>query len=223
MVKQPSFLHELQEAVKNPTAEDSKKLLARITPHIHSCTPKIPFSPAQRKSSMKHIYSMYIMYGLPSIFYTFALDDTHGTLNIRLGIPQQDNLSFPATDDGFLQTLIDEKSEFKEIKIKENDLKILLAKGSFGAAAIFKVLSEGIFEILLGTPSEQTTKKTIPLPKREKGIFGCPVASFDAQSHLSVAPKNKVEGHCTCMLSIGEVYLHHCFKTVQLERYYLKL
>ena len=56
MVKQPSFLHGLQEAVKNPTAEDSKKLLARITPHIHSCTPKVPFSPAQRKSSMKHIY-----------------------------------------------------------------------------------------------------------------------------------------------------------------------
>ena len=43
---------------------------------------------------------------------------------------------------------------------------------------MFKVLSEGIFEIILGTPSEQTTKKTIPLPKREKGIFGCPVASF---------------------------------------------
>ena len=82
-VADPSFLEQLRKAQKNPKSKEAQELLKLIRPHISVYDSKIPFSIAQRTSSMGHLYALYYHFGLPSAFHTFSLDDLHGVLNLR--------------------------------------------------------------------------------------------------------------------------------------------
>lgn len=93
-ISDPNFLLELKEAAANPLSDKAKQLLKKITPHVDTCTAKIPYSSGERKASMINLYSMVYFYGMPSVFFTFAPDDINGVLNLRLSIPQKKQSKF---------------------------------------------------------------------------------------------------------------------------------
>nr|CAH0102913.1 unnamed protein product [Daphnia galeata] len=59
-----------------------------------------------------------------------------------------------------------------------SSLRVLLANGPVGAAECFRLLTDAIFGILLGTPTEASMKRNTPLFKRKAGVFGVPIATF---------------------------------------------
>ena len=88
------------------------------------------------------------MYGLPTIFFTYAPDDVNGILNLRLSLPQKNNNGFPADGTGFAEAIRNNEATFHQIPISSHNLRILLAKGSVAAAEIFRLLTESVFAIL---------------------------------------------------------------------------
>jgi hypothetical protein len=65
------------------------------------------------------LMSMVQFYGCPSIFFSFAPDDVHSILTLRMCCPTQNgNEKFPAVDNSF-ETILRERNE------KENDGSIL--------------------------------------------------------------------------------------------------
>ncbi len=114
------------------------------------------------------------MNGLLSVFLTYASDDIHGVLNLRSTLTQTGNDYFPAVALVSLKQLLI-KNEFHGIKIYPHHIR---AEGSLAAAEIFWILTEGVFSILLATPTDHSTKTTEPLPNIGLGDLGVPVASL---------------------------------------------
>ena len=177
-VNDPAFIDRLKEAAKDPKSSSSIKLLNKLNVHIKSCTSRIPFTASQRAASLSNLIGMRYMFGLPSVFFTYAPDDVNGTLNIRLSLPQKDNNNFPADGTGLSEAIQNSAAAFQEVPITPHHLRFLLAKGPLAAAEIFRLLTETVFTTLLGTPTEHSSKKTVPLPSRKSGVFGVPIASF---------------------------------------------
>ena len=121
-VGDPKFMEELKRAMIKPESKEAKSLLAKITPHIKTISSEVPYSPAQRKASMAHLYSMAHHFGLPSVFITYAPDFTNGVLNLRMAIPSTDNKSIPASDDGLLDALRSQQTVHKDIKLTHGTL-----------------------------------------------------------------------------------------------------
>ena len=147
-VNDPKFTDQLKEGAKNPTATSSIQLLNKLNVHIKSCTSKIPYSAAQCASSLSNLIAMRYMYGLPTIFFTYAPDDVNGILNFRLSLPQKNKNGFPADGTGLAEAIRNNEATFHQIPISSHNLRILLAKGSVAAAEIFRLLTESVFAIL---------------------------------------------------------------------------
>ena len=129
IVSDPSFIAQLKQAKNSPDAAESKKLLAKLIPHISLVNKKVPYTAASRKTGIQHLFSMVRLYGPPSIFQTFSLDDVHGLLNLRLTLPMTDNWTFPATENGFAEALRQNKTTFQSIPVHASALRKLLAEG----------------------------------------------------------------------------------------------
>jgi len=114
---------------------------------------------------------MRYFYGMPSFFFTYSPDDIHGVLNIRLSVPGVNNEDFPANGCGLGEAIQHGESTFQSIPVSPHDLRTLLAKGPVAAAEIFRSLTESVFTNLLGTPPDQLSKRTEPLPFRKPGKF----------------------------------------------------
>ena len=179
IVGDPSFIAQLEQAKNSPDAAESKKLLAKLIPHISLVNKKVPYTAASRKTGIQHLFSMVRLYGPPSIFQTFSLDDVHGLLNLRLTLPMTDNWTFPATENGFAEALRQNKTTFQSIPVHASALRKLLAEGSAFAAKMYMIASKSVFNYLLGTPPDgNSKKKIIPLCNRPMGVFGTPIAAF---------------------------------------------
>lgn len=201
-VSDPTFSIELQEAAKNPAAESSLKLLQKLNKHIKSTTSMVPYTVAQRSASIKNLMAMRYMYGMPSIFFTYAPDYVYGKLNLRMSISQKENEGFPANGFGLTEALQQGDSIFHDVPIAPHNLAVLNAKGPVAAAEYFRLLTESVFHILLGTPAEHCSKRTEPLPARKRGVFGVPIASFGTVEeqgrgslHLHVVCWGGLPGH----------------------------
>ena len=118
------------------------------------------------------------MYGMPSIFFTYAPDYVYGKLHIRMSIAQNDNDEFLASGFGLTEALQNDDPVFHENPIAPHNLAVLHAKGPIAAAEFFRLLTESVFHILLGTPPEHCTRRIEPLPSHKRGVFGVPIASF---------------------------------------------
>ena len=94
---------------------------------------------------------------------------SYSFIHIRLSIGQKDNENFPSNGTGLANTLKSGEKIFKSIPIAQQDLRILLAKGPVASAEIFRILTEVVFTILLSTPPDYCSKRTIPLPDRNPG------------------------------------------------------
>ena len=82
IVNDPNFIQQLKTATKNPSSKESIDLLKKLSPHIISCTSRIPFTSAQRSAEIMNLIAMRYFYGMPCIFLTYAPDDIHGVLNM---------------------------------------------------------------------------------------------------------------------------------------------
>ena len=94
-------------------------VLQTIDPLVSITGSKIHGSPAERKMAISTLMSMVQFYGCPSIFFTFAPEDIHSILTLRMCCPTQNgNDKFPALDSSF-EKMLRERDE------KENDGSIL--------------------------------------------------------------------------------------------------
>ena len=179
-VADPTFVDQLRAAQEDPTSAKSKKLVGKIMRHLAMINKKIPYTVAERRGAMSHLYALVYHFGMPSIYFTFSPDDTFSTMNIRLSYPQKNNQEFPASEGGLCDMLKEKESEIKGIKITSESLRCLLAtgNGAVSAAEIFYQLVESVFIDILGMPPNEKTKKTIQLPARAHGVFGSVTASF---------------------------------------------
>ena len=66
---------------------------------------------------------MRYMYGMPSIFFTYAPDDINGILNLRMAFPQNGNGGFPADGSGFAEAIRNKEKDLHTIKIAPYHLK----------------------------------------------------------------------------------------------------
>ena len=173
-----TFLPQLQEAARYPERTSSKELAKRVLNVVAVVAPKIPFTTSARKSAMPKLLALAGNFGLPSVFLTFAPDDAHGTLNLRLSLPSSSNLTFPALDDGFLDALRQGRSTFRDLPLKSKDLFALLASGPVAAAEIFRLLVDRVFIDILGLTPVTATRQTSSLVNRTPGLLGTPLAAF---------------------------------------------
>ena len=171
-VNEPTFLPALERAAKNPDSKEAKKILNRIMPHVKTFTSAVPFSAAQRKKAMRFLYAMVGHMGMPSFLFTFAPDDTYGSLNIRLSMPQQDNIKFPANDDGLIEALQGDQSVFQTINIKRPNLKALVAADPVATAEVYRLMMHAVYKVCLGMDPEDKSRRSQPLSKKKRGMIG---------------------------------------------------
>jgi hypothetical protein len=170
------FGEELERAQLAPESAQAKALLKRIQPHIRTSSTKVPYSAAQRKSSMSHLWSMTYHYGLPTVFFTFAPFDTTGLWNLRMSFPQHSNQGFPADPGGFAEALCGGSDTYIDIPITWPALQKLLANNPAAAAEVFRLMVSDLFEILLGLKPDKDSKRTAPEPRQ--GVFGTALSAF---------------------------------------------
>ena len=171
-VNDPTFLPALERATKNPNSKEAKKILGKIMPHVKTFTSAVPFSAAQRKKAMRFLYAMVGHMGMPSFLFTFAPDDTYGSLNIRLSMPQKDNCQFPANDDGLIEALQGDKSVFQNINIDRPHLKSLVAADPVATAEIYRIMMHAVYKVCLGMEPEDKSRRSQPLSNKKSGMVG---------------------------------------------------
>lgn len=185
-LKCPEFKTNLEKSIQNPNGKEAKLTLKLIDSLLNVNGGKIIGSPAERKTAISTIISMVQFYGCPSIFFTFAPDDIHSVLTLRMSCPtMHGNNAFPAVDCGF-EKFLQEKNFTPHItnimddsiNISELNLHNLLSKNPVAAAHIFKITLETIFEVLFGITPDYLSKITLPLSGRCKGIFGHTKAAY---------------------------------------------
>ena len=214
-LKCPEFKTNLEKSIQNPNGKEAKLTLKLIDSLLNVNGGKIIGSPAERKTAISTIISMVQFYGCPSIFFTFAPDDIHSVLTLRMSCPtMHGNNAFPAVDCGF-EKFLQEKNFTPHItnimddsiNISELNLHNLLSKNPVAAAHIFKITLETI------TP-DYLSKITLPLSGRCKGIFGHTKAAYtvtEVQGRLSL------HGHLTIWSVLSPEVIQNsiqCYKLV---------
>ncbi|KZS03136.1 Uncharacterized protein APZ42_034213 [Daphnia magna] len=179
-----AFLQDLARAARNPQSKSARALVARVTPHIKTTSSTVPYSTAQRKASMQHLYALAQHFGMPSIFLTYAPDFASGVLNPRLSLPSINNVELPASDDGILEALRQQLDIHQNIRLSQDKfqcspcLNERLASNPVAMGEFFRLLTNSIFTILVGLKPEGLARYTPELPSRKLGLFGVLLASF---------------------------------------------
>ena len=192
----------METSIANPNGNEAKSILKLIDSLLKINGGKVLGSPGERKMAIGTIISMVQFFGCPSVFFTFAPDDIHSALTLRMSCPTKyGNHQFPAVDYGFEKNLQNRNMSPRSTKIMDDQIDIselnlhyLLNNNPVAAAHVFKLTLEAIFEILFGIVPDYLTKITIPISKRCKGIFGTTKAAYtvtEVQGRLSL------HGHMT--------------------------
>ena len=106
LVRDPTFLRRLRAAAKNPNSEDARKILKIFSPHIALSSSKVPFSKQASKAGMAKLKALTVYHGMPGLFLTISPDDAHDPNRIRMSLPQENNMDFPARDaEDFIEAL----------------------------------------------------------------------------------------------------------------------
>jgi hypothetical protein len=133
-------------------------------------------------------------YGCPNLFITISLNDSKTVLALRMSFPSKNNDNkFPQTDDGFIKALKDGDSNFMEtIPISSKSLVNLINSNPVSAALFFQKTLDAFFEHVLGMQLNHSTKRTIPLSKHNKGVFGHIISAFIA---IETSARKALHGH----------------------------
>lgn len=96
-----------------------------------------------------------------------------------MALPLKDNLSFPAVDGGFCETIRKNGEHFQNLSVNQAGLRAILATVPVAATEIFRIMVQNLFCIVMGTPpSASTKKKSVVFSERPTSVFGVPVAAF---------------------------------------------
>ncbi|EPZ36432.1 DNA helicase PIF1, ATP-dependent domain-containing protein [Rozella allomycis CSF55] len=207
-VKSHEFLNELETAIDNPNSASAKYIFKKIQPHILATGKNVPYGPIQRKNAMSQLYALVFRFGLPSVFFTFAPDDVHNPLAIRLCLPNNDNYSFPAIDKindeiSFMCELRKGAKEIMHINVSEYHLQQLISRNPVATSEVFKTIVETTFAELLRHPLTQNMKKTVSLNDHD-GIFGKVSAAYIV---IETNTRKSLHAHCAVWGGLPPAFL----------------
>ena len=188
------------KAVANPTGKEAKQVLATCSKFMKLAGKSVPFSPAARDAGMTKLYAFCQYFGMPGAYLTFAPDDVHQVLGIRLCYASIDNNSFPANGASLLSALMNGETFFEtSIKIGEPDLHVLMNSNPVAAAEIFNRIQNAVYEHLLGVKPDDYSRKTVPLGNNLRGVFGKTIAVF---SVVETQARISLHGHSAVWASL---------------------
>ena len=186
----PEFPHLLKEAKANPTGDSAGKLQRMILPFLDLCGRSVPWSAAERKSLQSELWALARRYGPASIFWTISPDDVHMGLVLRMCTAAKDNESFPSTAGNFEERMYRGETP-PEILTDgcgislsldselEETLQKLVTSNPVAAAVVYRKLIFAVTKALMHCAVDtSSTKKTVPVSSRPKGIFGTPLANY---------------------------------------------
>lgn len=195
IVSNPEFKAKVQRAVRDPLGQEAVDVIRATEPYIQMCGKNVPYSPMERRDAIGSMAAIAQRYGTPSVFLTVSPDDVHHPMVLRLAFPSKSNTAFPADVGGFLEALRQGQPTYDERAVSQFSLQKLVTDNPCASAAVFKMLMENLFSILLGTPVASTVKKTTPFVEQREGVFGRATAAFSVteiqgrgslHSHLAI-------------------------------------
>jgi len=148
--------------------------------------------------------------------FTFAMDDTHNTLVLRLSTPcHNSNAAFPNTEEGLLEALRNGhpclKTDSIELDLTTFGLNSILSKNPSAASEVFAALMHNVYEVLFGiqpaTNHHHEDKTNQPLGSRAKGVFGVTKCAF---SVVEVQARLTLHAHCALWTTFSTDLMQKC-------------
>ena len=196
-------LERINDAIRNPSSNDAKRILSEIAPFILITGGKIPYSPLERGTrAAAEVFAMCRYLGLPNLFYTIGFDEKRNSLIARIACYgkneelrqymsqqhvsssdfwrfgnsiQNSNFYHWAT---LLPQEILENSSIIEHDIWRQEIADHIQQDSTAIALISYRMMTAFHECLLGVP--RTQKRTnVNFSSLPPGIFGRPKGWFE--------------------------------------------
>lgn len=180
ILSEPGFDGRLRRARDNPDGEDAKFLQRLIAPFVEIPRQRIDYTASKRKATIRILYALHYKYGPARIFWTFAPDESHNALVLRMCITAKDNVSYPAVvDTQFFNRLRDAGEIEAEgvYRLDDTSLHRMVGGNPVAQAEMFRHLIEAVFTVLFKTPPSSATRKMPLYDQREKGLFGTALAT----------------------------------------------
>ena len=201
-VRDPEFLKLLQRASRNPSGIHAQEAMRLVAPYVKWSSAVLPFSDGEQRSFSHQIWALAHRYGEPSHWITVspsldtlsfrfsfpsldrtlfpattALDERKSTdINSCLKDSTRETFEIPQRKTAGLQYSQREDIEIKIPFLTCRNAQFTLAKyaaeSPVACAEVFRRMLDAIFEILLGIPSSEGTRKTSLYEFCEKGIAG---------------------------------------------------
>ena len=181
----PDFEENAKLAQADPTGPEAKEILRQVFPFVRVTGRDVPYGPYEREKGITMLHAMCQMYNYPLLFYTFALDDLHNAIVLRMCFPYTDKLQPKAFLDSLQSgdlTFARQNGALDEYTIDLSfiNLNKLAAENPVATSEVFKLVVEAVLEELFGLPAVHTAnnKKTTHTSDRKRGIFPRALAHF---------------------------------------------
>ncbi len=96
LVNAPDFNDRCENARIDPKSIDAVKLNKQIEHYVVVAGKDKPWSGCERQSIKGLMHALKDRHGLPTVFYTISIDDTHNILSIRLNFPTNKYDGYPS-------------------------------------------------------------------------------------------------------------------------------
>ena len=96
LVNAPDFNSRCENARNDPKSIDALKLNKQIEHYVVMAGKDKPWSGLERQNIKALMHAFKDRHGLPTVFYTISLDDTHNVLSIRLNFPTNKYDGYPS-------------------------------------------------------------------------------------------------------------------------------
>ena len=178
-------IQRLRDTVANPQTSTAKAATRELDQVVSTFSKLVPFSPASRRSRLGDFMAMLRFFGIPRFFNTVAPDPLGNAAAIRHAFPFVDNRSFPALDDGFADRFRQGASTVKHrlphlpptAEPVETSLNLTMTLSRLVSHPIAVAESDrldtmAMLEHLYGIPATNEVRRTMPVSKRQMGLFG---------------------------------------------------
>lgn len=201
-VRDPEFLKLLQRASRNPSGIHAQEAMRLVAPYVKWSSAMLPFSDGEQRAFSHEIWALAHRYGEPSHWITVspsldtlsfrfsfpsldrtlfpattALDEKKSAdINSCLNDLSRETFEIPQRKTAGLEYShredIEIKIPFLTCRNAQFTLARYAAESPVACAEVFRRMLDAIFEILLGIPSSEGTRKTALYEFCEKGIAG---------------------------------------------------
>lgn len=162
----------VEQAIKDPTGPEARKLLLELQPMLSITAQHIPYTNAARQASVVKLFSFVHVFGPPSLFVTFAPDDKNHGISVRLGMIPKGNLDLATTGQGLMEAIRNGDNALASVNIELQELHRLVAGNPVAAVLYFYRLLRVVLTRLFGLAPISDTRRTLLPGLRPKGLFG---------------------------------------------------